>query len=160
MDRSTLTDDSSQFAFKHLSVESALLWQSLQKHFLVNKLIFLKVTVCLSAQSTSFPCFWHPVPVMWREIQGDLRLSGCCSGRLETWPATADRRRLLHISILRRRCWCLIAVVWATALQLSQDRCHYLFLHANKTGASYPPGSCWQHANCLQHLSASSLQRL
>lgn len=141
-----------------MSLKSLALTVTAKKHLLVNKLIFSKVTVCCSAQSASSLCLWHPVPVMWREIQGELRLSGCCSGRWETWLAIADRRRLLHISILLRRCWCLIAVVWTAALQLSQDRCCYLFLHANKTGASYPPGRCWQHANCLQHFNTSTPQ--
>lgn len=133
-------------------------WKSLQTHLLVNKLMLLKVKVCCSAQSGSSLCFWHPVPMMWREIQGrggEQRLSGYYSGRWETCPATSDRHRLLHISILMRRCWCLIAVVWTAALQLSQDRCRYLFLHANKTGASYPPGRCWRHAKCLQHINTS-----
>lgn len=52
----------------------------------------------------------------------------------------------------------LIAVVWAAALQLSQDRHWYLFLHANKTAVAYPTGTRWHSACCVYTsvLSASS----
>lgn len=52
----------------------------------------------------------------------------------------------------------LIAVVWAAALQLSQDRHWYLFPHANKTAVAYPTGTRWRSAGCVNTsmLSASS----
>lgn len=70
---------------------------------LVNKLIFPKVTICFGALFPPF-CFLppsflylpHPLSVTREEAVMSLR------GRYETWLVKADKRRLLHISILRR----------------------------------------------------------
>lgn len=156
MDRSALTDESSQYAFKHLWVEvtcfdsycKSLRWSFQRSQFaVVLSLLHPSVSgiLCLSCEERfrgSWGCQVAAVGdgrLGWRQ-QTD---ADCCTS-VFSWEGAQ----------------CLIAVVWTAALQLSQDRCRYLFLHANKTGASYPPGSCWKHANCLQHLSTSSLQRL
>lgn len=96
--------------------------------------------------------FHASIPCIHHLSQADLMLSSCSSVWWEIWLQKVDRRRLLHISILQERCQCLIVLVWAAASQLSQDRCPYLFLHANKTLADFLNSRRWLRARFLHHL--------
>ncbi len=94
----------------------------------------------------------HPLPV--------TREEGCHVVEKKVWDLAAESRQTQiaahqHSSEDDHR---LIAVVWAAALQLSQDRHWYLFPHANKTAVAYPTGTRWRSACCVNTsvLSASS----
>ncbi len=85
---------------------------------------------------------------------------GCHVVEKKVWDLAAESRQTQiaahqHSSEDGHR---LIAVVWAAALQLSQDRHWYLFPHANKTAVAYPTGTRWRSACCVNTsvLSASS----
>lgn len=115
-----------------------------RKHLLVNKLIFLKVAICLSALSCS-----APVQAVWRD-EGCWR--GCLSPRLRwaVWASPAARpaepQIAAHQHSFRSRAH-LIVPPWATALQLSPDRHGYLASHANKMPVRLPPtGARWPAA--------------
>lgn len=89
---------------------------------------------------------------------------GCHVVEKKVWDLAAESRQTQiaahqHSSEDGHR---LIAVVWAAALQLSQDRHWYLFPHANKTAVAYPTGTRWRSACCvnISMLSASSLLSL
>lgn len=86
--RPVLTDDSSQYAFKHeMWTEGHLLWQWHWKCLWVNKLIFSKVTICFSAQVCP-----PPFPVCFVPLS--LSSHACHGGGWDCQVAVVDNGRL------------------------------------------------------------------